>query len=430
MPVVAIVGAQWGDEGKGKIVDLLARKADMVVRYSGGNNAGHTVLNDQGEFKLHLVPAGAFNPNAVCVIGNGVVINPQALLDEIMALKEREVLLTPGERLCISDRAHLVMPYHLLLDELEEKARGAKAIGTTRRGVGPAYMDKTARMGIRTGDLLDREALKERLDYVMDYKNSVLTKLYGVPPLSKDEVYQEYLSFGEQLAPYIRQTEVLIQEAMDRDDMIIMEGAQGTLLDSDFGTYPYVTSSASIAAGSALGAGISPTRINSILGVYKAYITRVGSGPMPTEITDSVGDQIREHAKEYGATTGRPRRCGWFDAVIGRYSTMVNGYTSMILTRLDVLDVLPRVKICTGYKLNGTIVTHPPSSSADLYKCEPVYEELDGWLTSTREASRFEELPAQARFYVKRLEELIGCPVDLIGIGPRREESIFLQPLP
>ncbi|MEE9199293.1 MAG: adenylosuccinate synthase [Dehalococcoidia bacterium] len=430
MPIIAIVGAQWGDEGKGKIVDLLARKANMVVRYSGGNNAGHTVLNDLGEFKLHLVPAGAFNPQAVCVIGNGVVINPQALLEEVQALEERGVNLKPGERLCISDRAHLIMPYHLLLDELEEKARGEKAIGTTRKGIGPAYMDKTARMGIRTGDLLDRESLKERLDYVMDHKNAVLTKLYGAPPLSTEEVYQECCRMGERLGPYLRQTEVLIREAMDRGDTIIMEGAQGTLLDSDFGTYPYVTSSAPIAAGSALGAGISPAKIDSIIGVYKAYTTRVGSGPMPTEMFDSIGEQIRERAMEYGATTGRPRRCGWFDAVVGRYSTMVNGYTSMVLTRLDVLDELPAVKVCTAYRLNGTLLNHPPSSSADLYRCEPVYEELAGWRCSTREARAFEDLPPEARFYVKRLEELVGCPVDLIAVGPRRDESIFVQPLP
>ncbi|MFQ5874830.1 MAG: adenylosuccinate synthetase, partial [Dehalococcoidia bacterium] len=283
MSIAVIVGAQWGDEGKGKIVDLLAEKADMVVRYSGGNNAGHTVINSHGEFTLHLVPAGIFNPKAVCVIANGVVINPEALLEEIRLLKEREVLLTPGERLCISDRAHLIMPYHLLLDELEEKARGTRALGTTKKGIGPAYVDKTGRMGIRTGDLLNREAFRERLDYVIDVKNSILTKLYGAEPLSKDEVYEQYCQYSERLAPFLCQTEVLIQDALERGKLIIMEGAQGTLLDTDFGTYPYVTSSAPIAAGSALGAGISPARIDSIIGVYKAYTTRVGSGPMPTE---------------------------------------------------------------------------------------------------------------------------------------------------
>ena len=430
MPVVAIVGAQWGDEGKGKIVDLLAEKADMVVRFSGGDNAGHTVMNDYGEFKLHLIPAGAFNPNALCVIGNGVVINPSALLKEIEILEEQGIELKPGERLCISDRAHMIMPYHLLLDELEEKARGSKAIGTTRKGIGPAYMDKTGRMGIRTGDLMDREHFGERLEYVLDYKNSVLTKLYGVAPVSKEEVYDEYCRYGQALAPYICQTEVIIQQALDRGDLIIMEGAQGTLLDPDFGTYPYVTSSAPVAAGSALGAGISPKSIDSILGVYKAYTTRVGSGPMPSELNDSIGDHIREKAMEYGATTGRPRRCGWFDAVVGRYSTLVNGYTSVALTRLDVLDNIPTIKICTAYKLNGVSLGHPPSSSADFYKCEPVYEELAGWHTTTRDARHFEELPPEARFYVKRLEELIQCPIDLIAIGPRRDESIFLQPLP
>ncbi|MFQ5933019.1 MAG: adenylosuccinate synthase [Dehalococcoidia bacterium] len=430
MSIAAIVGAQWGDEGKGKIVDLLAQKADMVVRYSGGNNAGHTVINSHGEFKLHLVPAGAFNSKAVCVIGNGVVINPGALLEEIRLLEEREVILTPGERLCISDRAHMIMPYHLLLDELEEKARGTKAIGTTKKGIGPAYMDKTGRMGIRVGDLLDKEAFRERLDYVMEIKNSILTKLYGVDPISKDEVYQEYCRIGELLRPYIRQTEPIIQEAVERGDLIIMEGAQGTLLDPDHGTYPYVTSSAPVAAGSALGAGFAPTKIGSIIGVYKAYTTRVGSGPMPTELTDGVGDLIRERAKEYGTTTGRARRCGWFDAVVGRYSTKVNGFTSAVLTRLDVLDQFATLKICTGYRLNGDVLSHPPSSSADFHRCQPVYEELRGWNASTRDVRRFEELPAEARFYVKSVEELIECPIDLISVGPHREESIFLQPLP
>lgn len=430
MPVAAIVGAQWGDEGKGKIVDLLSENADMVVRSSGGNNAGHTVINDYGEFKLHLVPAGIFNAKATCVLGNGVVVDPAALLEEIRALEKKKVEITPGERLCISDRAHLIMPYHRLLDELEEKARGSKALGTTKKGIGPAYMDKTGRMGIRTGDLRDAEAFRERLDSVMDNKNKIITTLYGAEPLSKQEIFQEYCRYGEMLAPYLRQTEVVIHEAIDRGDLLIMEGAQGTLLDTDLGTYPYVTSSAPVGAGAALGAGISPTQINSIIGVYKAYTTRVGAGPMPTELTDEVGDLIREKADEYGATTGRPRRCGWFDAVVGRYSNLVNGFTSVALTRLDVLDQFDTLKICTEYKLNGTVLTHPPSSAADFHGCEPVYEDLPGWAASTRNARKFEDLPAEARIYVKRLEELIGCPVDLISVGPHREESIFLQPLP
>ncbi len=429
MSITTIVGAQWGDEGKGKIVDLLAANADMVVRYSGGDNAGHTVMNSYGEFKLHLIPAGIFNPKATCVIGNGVVINPKSLLDEISLLESQGAPPQMIERLCISDRAHLIMPYHLLLDELEEKARGDKSIGTTLKGIGPAYMDKTARAGIRAGDLLNKVPFKERLSYVMEHKNAVLTKLYGVPPLSVEEIFQEYCQYGNVLEPFIKQTEVIVQEAIDRGDSIIMEGAQGTLLDPDMGTYPYVTSSAPVAASSALGAGIGPKAIESVIGVYKAYTTRVGSGPMPTEINDEIGDHIRERAREYGATTGRPRRCGWFDGVIGRYSTKVNGYTSVALTRLDVLDHLSTLNICTGYRLNGTVLKHPPSNSAEMYKCEPVYEELQGWRTSIRDIRNFEDLPAEARFYVKRLEELIECPIDLIAVGPRREESIFLRSL-
>ena len=430
MPVVAIVGAQWGDEGKGKIVDLLAEKADMVVRFSGGNNAGHTVMNAQGDFKLHLIPAGVFNPKAICVMGNGMVIHPPALLEEIRALEERGVDLNPGERLCISDRAHLIMPYHLLLDDLEETARGARAIGTTKKGIGPAYMDKTGRMGIRVGDLLDPVAFRERLEYVLSYKNAVLTKLYDASPFSTDEVFEEYSRYGEQLAPFVRQTELTIQAAIERDALIIMEGAQGALLDTDLGTYPYVTSSAPVAAGSALGAGISPCKIDSVIGVFKCYTTRVGSGPFPSELHDEIGDHIREKAREYGTTTGRPRRIGWFDAVIGRFSSLVNGYTSVALTRLDMLDDLSSIKICTAYTLNGATLTHLPSSSADLFNCQPVYEEMPGWLSSTRDNRNFDDLPGEAQNYVKALEELINCSIDLIAVGPRREESIFRRPLP
>ena len=430
MPVAAIIGAQWGDEGKGKIVDLLSKNADMVVRSSGGNNAGHTVRNSHGKFVLHLVPAGIFNSNAVCVLGNGVVVDPGALLGEIRALEQENVEIKAGERLCISDRAHLIMPYHILLDKLEEEARGSKALGTTKRGIGPAYTDKTSRMGIRTGDLLDREAFRDQLDSIADHKNKIITTLYGAEPLSKQEMFEEYSRYGEMLKPYLRQTEMVIHEAIEKNDLVIMEGAQGTLLDIDLGTYPYVTSSAPVGAGAALGAGISPTKIDSIIGVYKAYTTRVGDGPMPTELTDEIGSLIRERADEYGASTGRPRRCGWFDAVIARYSNVVNGFTSVALTRLDVLDGFDTLKVCTGYKLNGAVLAHPPSSAAHFSDCEPVYEELPGWRASTREARKFEELPAEAKLYVKRLEELIGCPVDLISVGPHREESIFLRPLP
>ena len=430
MPVVAIVGAQWGDEGKGKIVDLLSEDADYIVRYGGGNNAGHTVMNSYGEFKLHMVPAGVFNPKATCVLANGVVLHPPALLEEIKILEDTDIDLAPGKRLLISDKAHLIMPYHLLQDELEEKARGSKAIGTTKKGIGPAYMDKTGRLGIRVGELLEPDSFRERLEYVLNYKNALLTKLYGVEPLSLDDVFDEYCEHGERLRPFIGQTEITVSRAAEGGAMVIMEGAQGALLDPDFGTYPFVTSSAPIAAGSAQGAGLNPNLIGSVIGVYKSYATRVGTGPFPTELHDAVGHHIREKAVEYGTTTGRPRRCGWFDAVLGRYSSIINGYTSVALTRLDVLDELDTLKICTGYRLNGSVLTDPPSSAASLAKCQPLYEELPGWRTSTRDARNFEDLPPQARQYVERIQELICSPIDLIAVGPRREESIFLRPLP
>jgi adenylosuccinate synthase len=427
MPVIAIIGAQWGDEGKGKIVDLLAQKARMVVRFSGGDNAGHTVVNPYGEFKLHLIPSGIFSPQVTCIIGNGVVVNPAVLIDEIDQLNQRGVD-TSG--LYISDRANLIMPYHTLLDGLEEEARGGKALGTTRKGIGPAYADKAARLGIRVGDLLDKELLLERLRMVLDYKNIILTKIYGVSPLSLDEVYRQYCQYGERLAHCIRETTIMLEEATNRNEVVILEGAQGALLDPDFGTYPYTTSSSPLSGGGCLGAGLSPTRISHILGVFKAYCTRVGEGPMPTELKDEMGNLIRERAHEYGTTTGRPRRCGWFDAVAAGFSTRINGFTEAAITRLDVLDTLPHLKICIGYKLNGKNINHFPGNIATLEKCQPIYEELPGWQASVRNARKFEQLPANARQYVTRLEELISCPVSLISVGPKREQIIELKPVP
>jgi adenylosuccinate synthase len=421
MPVIAIIGAQWGDEGKGKVVDLLAQQAGAVVRFSGGDNAGHSVVNPYGEFKLHLVPSGIFSPQAICIIGNGVVINPAVLIGEIEQLTQRGV---DTSRLFLSDRAHLIMPYHILLDGLEEEARGGKALGTTRKGVGPAFTDKAARLGIRTGDLLDREVLLERLRPILDYKNTILTKIYGVSPLSLGEVYGQYCQYGERLAPYIRETTIMLEEILSRGELVLLEGAQGALLDPDFGTYPYTTSSSPLAGGGCLGAGLSPTRIGRILGVFKAYCTRVGGGPMPTEMKDETGDLIRERAHEYGTTTGRPRRCGWFDAVAARFSTRVNGFTGAAITRLDILDVLPRLKICVGYELDGKTIDYFPASVAALAKCQPVYEELPGWQTSTSDIRSYDQLPLQARKYVARLEELAGCPVNLICVGPEREQTI------
>ena len=426
MPVIAVIGAQWGDEGKGKVVDLLAQKAGVVVRFSGGDNAGHSVVNPYGEFKLHLVPSGIFSPQAVCIIGNGVVINPGVLIGEIEQLNKRGV---DTSRLFVSDRAHLIMPYHILLDGLEEKARGSKALGTTRKGVGPAFTDKAARLGIRAGDLLDKGALLERLRPILDYKNTILTKVYGVSPLSLDEVYGQYCQYGERLAPYIRETTIMLEEALNRGELVLLEGAQGTLLDPDFGTYPYTTSSSPLAAGACLGAGLSPTKIDRILGVFKAYCTRVGGGPMPTELKDETGNLIRERAHEYGTTTGRPRRCGWFDAVAARFSTRVNGFTGAAITRLDILDIMPRLKICVGYEMDGQGIDYFPASVAVLARCKPVYEELAGWETSTADIRQFSKLPAKARQYVKRLEELIGCPVNLVCVGPERGQTIQKTPI-
>jgi len=426
MPVIAVIGAQWGDEGKGKVVDLLAEKAKMVVRFSGGDNAGHTVVNPFGRFGLRLVPSGIFYPEPTCIIGNGVVINPTVLIDEIDQLNQRGV---DTSRLFISDRAHLIMPYHILLDGLEEEWRGGKAIGTTRKGIGPAFADKIARYGIRAGDLLDKEVLMERLHLILDYKNTILTKVYGVKPLSLDKVYSQYCQHGERLAPYIRETTIMLEEALNREELVLLEGAQGALLDPDFGTYPYTTSSSPLAGGGCLGAGIGPTRLSRVIGVFKAYCSRVGTGPMPTELKDETGDLIRERGHEYGTVTGRPRRCGWFDAVAARFSTRINGFTGAVITRLDILDTFPHLKICVGYELNGKTIDYFPSSIATLEKCQPIYEELPGWQAPTSHIQEYEQLPIKARQYVARLEELISCPVNLISVGSRREQTIRKMPI-
>jgi adenylosuccinate synthase len=426
MPVVAILGAQWGDEGKGRVVDMLAQQAKAVVRFSGGDNAGHSVVNPHGEFKLHLIPSGIFSAGVKCIIGNGVAINPAVLIGEIDNLNERGV---DTGNLFISDRAHLIMPYHLLLDGLEEEARGGKALGTTLKGIGPAFTDKAARLGIRAGDLLDEKALKERLETVLEYKNVILTKVYGAKALSLEEVYGQYRQYGERLAPHIQDTTIMVEEVLDRGELVILEGAQGALLDPDFGTYPYTTSSSPLAGGACLGAGLSPIKLNRILGVYKAYCSRVGGGPMPTELKDRTGDLIRERAHEYGTTTGRARRCGWFDAVAARFSSQINGFTGAVVTRLDILDVLPRLKICVGYELEGKTIDYFPASVTALARCRPVYEELPGWQMPTTEIRRYDQLPLEARQYITRLEELISCPVSLICVGPEREQAIEKTPI-
>ncbi len=424
MPVTAIIGAQWGDEGKGKIVDLLATSAKAVVRFSGGDNAGHTVINPYGEFKLHIVPSGIFHTGVVCIIGNGVAINPVILLEEIENLQKHDI---DTGHLFISDRAHLIMPYHTLMDGLEEERRGKGAIGTTRKGIGPVFADKIARLGIRTCDLLNKKEFRSRLASILDQKNAILTKIYNAPQLSLEEIYEQYCSYGERLAPFIRDTGRILRDMASQKQPIMLEGAQGTMLDPDFGTYPYVTSSSPLAAGGSTGTGISPKQIDQIIGVFKAYITRVGSGTMPTELKDKTGEFIRERAHEYGATTGRPRRCGWFDAVVGRFSTQVNGFTSIALTRLDVLDALDSVKVCTGYQVDGDVLKDFPSDITILDRCRPIYEELPGWCTETSTIRNIKQLPSRAQRYISRLEELLSCPISIISVGASRDQTIMVK---
>ena len=424
MPVVAVIGAQWGDEGKGKVIDMLAEGAKVVVRFSGGDNAGHTIVNPYGKFALRLVPSGIFYPEALCIIGNGVVVNPEVLLSEMDNLIQRGINITP-DNLVISDRANLIMPYHTLLDGLEEESRGGNAIGTTRKGIGPAFSDKVARLGIRAGDLLDKEVFRQRLSFLLENKNNIITKVYGGEPLSLNEIFDKYCRYADRLSPHIQETTKIIEDSLNRNQPVLMEGAQGTLLDPDFGTYPYATSSSPLAGSVCLGAGIGPTRINTILGIYKAYITRVGAGPMPTNLEDETGELIRKRGNEYGTVSGRARNCGWFDAVAARFTARVNGFTGVAITRLDILDVLPSLKICTGYKANGKTIDDFPSSITVLEKCRPVYEEMPGWQSPTTHLRKFEDLPLQARQYVDRLEELISCPVKIISVGSAREETIL-----
>ncbi len=422
MPTYAIIGGQWGDEGKGKVVDFLSGRAHVVARFSGGNNAGHTVLNEQGEFRLHLVPCGIFWPDAKCVIGNGVVVDPNVLIEEIEGLQARGVDVSS---LQVSDRAHVIMPYHIVLDKLEEQARGGSAIGTTERGIGPAYVDKTARSGIRMGDLLEPETLLERLHAVVPAKNALITKVYEGTPFDVDSLFAQCLEWREQLLPYIAAVEETVRSALKAGESVLLEGAQGTLLDLDHGTYPYVTSSNPTIGGASVGLGITPRSVEGVFGVYKAYSTRVGAGPIPTELNDEVGDEIRRRAWEYGTTTGRARRCGWFDAVAARYSQVVNGLTDAILTRLDVLDGMTPVQICVAYELDGKTIHDMPSRSSDLARCKPIYRSMSGWDTPTAGLTQWEDLPQEAKTYVEALQEAIGCPVSLISTGPNRHETIL-----
>ena len=424
MPAYAIIGGQWGDEGKGKIVDYLSATADLVVRFSGGNNAGHTVINDQGEFKFHLIPCGVFWPQVTCLIGNGVVVDPDVFLDEIESLEAEGI---DTDRVKLSDKAHLVMPYHIVLDQLEEEARGSASIGTTGKGIGPAYVDKVARSGIRVYHLQNLETLREKLLTTIAKKNEIITKLYQGEPIDVEEIIAKCEVWANKLSKFIHPTEMIVRKSLADGKKIVLEGAQGALLDIDHGTYPYVTSSSPSIGGACTGLGLPPSAIQNVIGVFKAYSTRVGSGPLPTEMNEATANKLREIAGEYGATTGRPRRCGWFDGVAAKYSTAVNGFTSVVLTRLDVLDGFPSIKICTGYKMNNEIIDYFPSSAEELDECDAVYEELPGWKHPTANARRIEDLPKEAVQYVTRVQELIGAPIDLISTGPQRDEVISIR---
>ena len=426
MTVRVILGGQWGDEGKGKVVDYLSSDANIVARFSGGNNAGHTVINPLGEFKLHLVPSGVFWPDVIGVIGNGVVVDPDALLDEISGLKTRGIDLTG--RLVVSERSHLVMPYHVILDELAEQARGSQALGTTGRGIGPAYTDKVARVGIRVADLLDIESLLPRLEGVMDHANAVIQKVYGGTPLEFDEVFAKCRAWSENLAPFIGPVEHIVYNAVEAGETVILEGAQGALLDLDHGTFPYVTSSHPTIGGAITGLGLLPRHIDNILGTFKAYSTRVGSGPFVTELLGELADEFRERANEFGTTTGRPRRVGWFDAVAARYSTRINGYTSLILNKLDMLDGVDPILLCAAYELDGEIVHDFPGNAATLERCTPIYEEHRGWYKPTAGVTRLADLPSEAIAYVTRLQELVGVPIDMISTGPHRHQTTVVRP--
>ncbi|MCM1565975.1 MAG: adenylosuccinate synthase [Dehalobacter sp. 4CP] len=421
MAAVILIGTQWGDEGKGKITDFLAEKADMVVRYQGGNNAGHTVVINKETYKLHLIPSGIFYPEKVCVIGNGLVIDPKVLIEELEYLKDKGV---STDNLRVSGNAHVIMPYHRILDVLEEEYKGDQKIGTTKRGIGPAYKDKASRTGIRVLDFLDKDELTAKLQYNLKEKNLLITKVYGQEALSYEAVLQECLEYAERIRPYVGDSSLEINHFLSDGKKVLFEGAQGTLLDLDHGTYPYVTSSNPVAGGACIGAGVGPTRINKVVGVVKAYTTRVGEGPFPTELTCQTGELIREKGGEYGTTTGRPRRCGWLDAVITRYAVRISGISDFAFTKLDVLTGMNTLKICTAYRYKGEDLHDFPQSLKVLSECEAIYEEMPGWQEDLTGISEYSQLPEQAKNYIHRLEELTGVPVTMLAVGPGRNQTI------
>ena len=422
---LVIIGAQWGDEGKGKIVDILARDANIVVRYQGGSNAGHTVINERGTYIFHLIPSGILYRGTTCVIGNGVVVDPGALIEEMDRLQPMGVSF--GKNFAVSQRAHMILPYHKAIDRASEQSKGSRKIGTTGRGIGPSYADKMARIGIRMGDLLNPALFRKKLEENLVEMNWFLERLYKVETFQVDKVFDQYMGYADRLKSYIVDTTTLLNRAISKDKTVLFEGAQGTHLDVDFGTYPYVTSSSSAAGGACTGTGVGPTMIDAVMGIAKAYTTRVGSGPFPTELTDEVGQGLQERGREFGSTTGRARRCGWYDAVVVRHAAQVNGLTSLAVTKLDVLDGCKELKICTGCRQGGVLYKEMPADLEVLTGCEPVYQRMKGWTASTTGATAYKQLPAEAKRYLARIEELAGCRIDMISTGSKRTETITLR---
>lgn len=427
MSTIIVVGTQWGDEGKGKVIDILSERAEVIARFQGGDNAGHTVVTKDGEFTFHLIPSGILHPGKKCVIGSGVVIDPEALIEEMKELEAKGIDFR--DRFFISDRAHITMPYHKILDKVIDERRGKGKIGTTGRGIGTTYMDKTARVGIRVCDFLEPDVLREKLEIGLQEKNDLFKRLESPQHLDCDSIMEKCVRYGEKMKPYVIDTSRMINEAVDNGENVLFEGAQGTHLDIDFGTYPYVTSSHPISGGACTGIGIGPTKIDRVIGVVKVYTTRVGGGPFPTELTDELGDRLRNTGPigEYGRTTGRPRRCGWFDAVVVRQSAIINGLDYIAVTRLDILDRFSKIKICTGYRYKGKVLNEFPPLLKVVESCEPVYEESDGWEEDTPGVKSFEDLPSKARDYLKRLSDLLETKICMISTGPRREQTIILE---
>lgn len=426
MSNVVIIGAQWGDEGKGKVVDIYTEYADDIVRYQGGNNAGHTLVVGNDKVVLHLIPSGILHEGKRCIIGNGVVLDPEVFIKEIVKLKESGRIKNDS-CLLLSESLHIIMPYHKRIDIAREAKSGATKIGTTGRGIGPCYEDKIGRRGIRLMDLLNKEVFARKLKEFLVEKNFILKTMLGEEPCDYDAILAEYCGYAEVLRKYVADTALVLSNDLKAGKKVLFEGAQGTLLDIDFGTYPYVTSSSTCVGGVCTGSGVGPREIHEIIGISKAYVTRVGSGPFPTELFDTDGDQLRESGGEFGSTTGRPRRCGWFDAMVLRYSVRINGLTGIALTKLDVLSDFDRIRICTGYTLNGKALETLPAALESFENCQPVYEEMPGWKCDITGARKFDELPAKAQAYVYRLQELSGCPIVLVSVGPRRDQTIILR---